>query len=507
MDKTIGKLRIKSDYSFRERPLPLIICSVYLWIVFTLQFIAISGDNSYRFTPVISAVALVFSVIFSYIVLKYLSFALNSVSIEAEKREKGLHVFIIFLLLSLAVCGVLFYRFFPGNFTPDTDSQLSQAYGKTPYNDWHPFLNTLIFYALPIKLGLGEWSLAAFQMILFSVALAYLLYTMYKLGLGVAVVSAAFALTFLSRFLRKFITYVWKDNAMMIFIIVLMAYYFNIVFSKGEWLKKTKNQIVFALFTVLALKMRHNAVLFILPFVMIVFFYLVKNKKAILKTVAFLLIGLIVVRGMYIGLKVEKPDQRMVETIGLPLTVWCNVIKENPEALPEETRELMYSFDTKENYDKYYSKGDFNTIKYETIDLEKIDKLSYVDAAKITIQCLKYAPKESLQAASVLTSIVWGFAYESLFQPIYIQIQDLLFSCNGAIMIAELFVAMCLILKRRKSIIHLIPVFCYNYGTMLLLSSLDKRFFIFNVPIFFPLIIIMLKDKNTFKQKAEGETK
>lgn len=76
-----------------------------------------------------------------------------------------------------------------------------------------------------------------------------------------------------------------------------------------------------------------------------------------------------------------------------------------------------------------------------------------------------------------------------------------LFGSIGLELLFMLVVALLLLAQRRMVGIHVIPLLCYDFGTMLLLSGSDYRFFLLNIPLWMPIIYIMLKDEATWKQK------
>ena len=74
---------------------------------------------------------------------------------------------------------------------------------------------------------------------------------------------------------------------------------------------------------------------------------------------------LITVKGpVYRILNVEEPDSRISESVGLPLTVIGNVMKENPVAMDEEMLDFAYSIAPYELWQKQYVCGNFNAIKF-----------------------------------------------------------------------------------------------------------------------------------------------
>ncbi len=138
---------------------------------------------------------------------------------------------------------------------------------------------------------------------------------------------------------------------------------------------------------------------------------------------------------------VERPDKRVTETTGMPMSVLCSVyvyMSQDPDAMSQEVREFMDSLATPDQWETYYSRSEgFNSIN------------------------LKY-----------------------------------LFNYLGLVILFLLFIAVAQLGHGNLARVFLvIPVMAYNFGTMLLLSGNDFRFFHFNFLLVVPLLYIILQGK------------
>lgn len=427
---------------------------------------------------------------------------------------------------------IYFMGQYPGGMTQDTISQYSQAVGDMGYTDWHPALHTLLFFTLPMLVWRNLGWIVFLQLLYFSLAFGYLIYVLHSNRCPTWLLAALCAYIWINPFMSTYMMNPWKDIGQTIFAIILMAYYVQIVCSKGEWLCKKKNLIVFSVVAVVCAYMRHNAILFVAPLVLLALFYALKNRwKLRAIALAVMIVCFCLVKVLYVALDVEAPGDRTVETVGLPVTIWCNVMQKNPEALPEETREYLYTIATPEAYQNEYSSGNFNSIKYSpAMDTSQIEALSYGEVFQYTLQCFRYAPRESLEALAKLTDQVWGIVGSEWPAAVTIdenkygiaaapvpgidgfvhQIQSLysvgvgrvLFGSIGMQLLAMLAAALLLLAKRRTAFVHIIPLFCYDFGTMLLLSGPDYRFFLLNIPLWMPVLFVMLKDDKTFESRS-----
>ncbi|MCD8130780.1 MAG: hypothetical protein LUE16_05805 [Lachnospiraceae bacterium] len=498
-----------------------------LFLYLLLYFILLASSNSCAITKAfwifLGLISLGFSILILSAAKKIGSLKLKSLSYLIDKTSY-LQIICVFLI-SL----IVFLFYFSGSFTEmaegsDVYVQYSQAIGQTPYSNWHPVLHTLLFFTLPLKVIEQYSFIVILQLVYFCLAFTYLIFVLRINGAPRLFLACLCIYIWLNPFLAPYMMSPLKDIAMMIFAILLLAYYIQIICSKAAWLQKKRNLLLFSLVSVACGFMRHNAVLFVAPLVLIVLFYAAKDKKIRFSLVATILITVFLVKGIYLCLNVESPSQRKVETIGLPLTIWCNVMQTYPSSLPTETQLALYDLIPEEFYDSFYLSAGFNSIKWnEGMNLDKIDALSYAEVLKYTYQCFRYDPKGSLEALASLTSFVWKMDIsDSVYNPLsdtneavfpaaatfVRQLATLfgtgfwgsLFGSYGLELFLMLITGVILLVQNRMSILHVLPFFCYDFGTMLLLTGRDYRFFLFNIPLWLPVLFLMLRDDAMFHE-------
>ena len=501
---------------------------IYLFVVFSFQTISVNAEYSFPFAVSVGAV----SFAFTYCVFYFggtLVCKVNTPAREWDKRSLRIVVGVIFGITFLFFCGYFLCQY-PGGSSPDVVSQYSQALSGT-YNNWHPALHTLLFFTLPLNLTSLGFPLVVFlQILYFCLAFAYLMSVLLRNGINPPFAVLFCVFVWINPYLATYLMYPWKDLALMIFAVILIAQYIQIVCTNGGWLEKKTNLAAFSVVSVLCMYMRHNALLLVVPIVVFSMIYARKNKRVVIGAIAVMAICILFVQGLYAVLNVEKPDKRTLETVGLPATIWCGVMQMSPQALPEDTREIMYEIATQEQYETNYIDGDFNSIKWAGANNAVIDEMSYAEVLKYTIQCIVYSPQESLEAFTKLTDIVWGTdeihasfrvnapgdyagvnsssqsklweyfnQYKSLFGSS--RVLKAMFGSYGIQMIVLLVVGTVLLAKKRISIIHTIPLFCYNFGTMLFLSGKGYRFFLYNIPVWLAVLFLMVKDRTVFESK------
>lgn len=499
---------------------------LYLWVVFFFQGICVDAGFSLAFLALLGALSGASAAGVVWLSRKQWPFsAVQQTTHSARLAAAG-------TLLTCAFYLVYFLAQYPGGSTPDVWNQYQQAIGEAAYSDWHPVLHTLLFFTLPLKLG-GSLGLIVFlQMLYFCLAFGYLLYVLCENGCPRAVLAFLCIYVWFHPILITYLAYPWKDLGMTIFGMLLMGQYIQVLCSRGEWLRRRRNLLAFAVVTVCCSYMRHNAILFTLPMVLLALFYGVRERKLRRWAAACIVVGMCLVKLLYAGLGVEKPGERVLETVGLPATIWCNVMQKSPDALPGEAQELLYRMASQEAYETCYQTGSFNSIKWSgQMDLTVVDAMSYAQVAKLTFQCFRYAPIPSMEALCKLTGLVytldnmgggfmraeigdnpWGIhsANNPAANKFLRQVAQfgssgagtIFFGSIGLQMLCMLIAAMAALARGRSAFVHILPLFCYNFGTMLLLSGWDYRFFLPNLTLWVPVIWVIAQD--TKKLPGQG---
>lgn len=288
---------------------------------------------------------------------------------ELNNRNNKSQVFLklAFYLIPFCLFFVYYLAYYPGGFSPDSISQYTQVINNQ-YSDWHPVIQTLFAFKLPLALS-GGWigSIVLFQIICFSAVLGYSFNTIFKFtNLKYTVLSMIFVL--LNPQVGYITMYPWKDISFAIGALLLLTYSLRIYFTKGDWLKKPINIVLFIITASLTTLFRHNALLFTIPLIIVVLFYIVKKRTLIIGLViclCILLLCLGVKFPLYFAIGVASPDKRQIETLGLPMTIIGAVVTHTPEALDEETREFAYKVAPKEVWEEKYKDGSYNAVKWD----------------------------------------------------------------------------------------------------------------------------------------------
>lgn len=434
-----------------------------------------------------------------------------------------------FYLIPLAVFLVYYIACYPGGFSVDSFDQYVQAM-ENRYNDWHPVLHTLLAFKLPLTLT-GGWigSVVLFQSLCFSGVLGYTGQVIRKyFGFLPAIVTVL--LTVLSPLVMLTSMHPWKDTGFAICTLLLATYSLQAVVTKGKWLHRPLNMTCFAVVAVLASVFRHNGILFTVPVILGVALCL-SRKRALALLMSIMLLFAAVKFPMYSILKVEAPDKRQIEMLGMPMTLIDAVAVAHPELLDEETLSFVYQVTPKEVLETEFETDSFNSVKFHRdTNLDVIEQYGTGKVLTFMLRCIKASPKTALNSFTqlagrlvFLSKAPTGYVYprvcpndQGITQTPNAAIIKLLKTYSdtasrhfGAVfmylgvqhLILIAFILAKVNLKRRldwTKLLVVLGVLCYNFGSGLLLSAWDDifRFFFYTFPVVPVLLLILCCNHN-----------
>lgn len=443
------------------------------------------------------------------------------------------------------VAGITFAVFFlwqiaywPGGFSPDSIDQYNQAITGR-YLDWHPTLHTWLFFRLPLFLFHGSAAaIITVQLIYFSLAIAYMFYVLYTSGCPQKFLIFAWLYIVLNPNNTNLMLYPWKDCAMTIFSVVLISYIVRIYLTKGAWLKKWYHFILFTVFAFLVCEMRKNAILFVVPIFIILFFFIHDIRFGmVISAICVILASLMLHGPVFSYMRVQEPDMSPEEVLGLPLTILSTVYAEDPESLSDEARNFMSSLATPEQWEDYVPQTSYLGIKYSNKDHAELVRQEGVERiVRYALEAAISSPQHAWRAFINLTRMVYGFDYEAgwgmntvgvsgnsygltttgnfilrkichLYSLICcITILKYFFRCTGTLILLMLFLAVGRLGKGNLSRVMLVLApMTYNFGTMLMLCGDDYRYFHFNYLIVIPIVYLILRDRDQVaSENVEG---
>ncbi len=511
-----------------------LIFALYVTVIFTLRVLTVDNCNIWMILLSIAAIFFVSLLIcpklFDWI--RALKIPVNTHDYTKKERRIWL---LIFFAVNFLVFFLRYVSVYPGGFVADNINQYTQMI-ENNYNDWHPALHTFIIFTLPYKLTGNIGSIVFMQVLYLSLSCAYMEYVL-MLYAGKKYAAATMLFIVLNPGIHSLAVIPTKDIAFSIASMVLITYTLHIFFTKGQWMNKKLNVVLFSLFAVLAVIFRHNAILLILPLFIAVMFYIDK-KQRIWITALFILLFLIIKIPLYNVMQVKDAEKRCVEMAGMPMTIIANVVKEKPEVLDDELKTFAYSIAPQDAWDEYQC-GNFNSIKWskngKNFNLNVLDDVGIFNVCRLAVKCIVIEPTSSLKAAAVLFNRVvavdgdvdWHQYTETADNSVGIEqtsgtLDDLFISYADIIMgtvfkylfyftgIINLVILAAVMAKMKfskhwKKILLCIPLLIHNWGTMLLLSGIDFRFFIVSFFIFASIMLIILGDNNKGNSEEESE--
>lgn len=183
------------------------------------------------------------------------------------------HTMLIFILL-LILHSIYFFAFSPGNMYIDSYSQWGQAMGGIQVDNWHPVFSTLLLRVSYYITGTP----IVFTLLQVVGSIAVFTYlSNILLNKNIKPVFVYFFILFImaGTVTLPSMTTIYKDNLYNIALLFMTLFLFNIVDSKGKWLKNSIWHIaVFTLNSIFLMLCRHNGVyVLIASFILFILFF------------------------------------------------------------------------------------------------------------------------------------------------------------------------------------------------------------------------------------------
>lgn len=489
-----------------------------LWLVPSL----VKDTYSIRFGLIKLIVAIISGIII-YICLNkaYEKFDFTIV-VDKNENKKYFMWFIIGFSISFLIMMLYFYAFFPGSFTSDNIQQWEQVQSGQ-FSNWHPVLHTYLIYL--VSRIINHYSFVVFiHILLFSCACGYLLTAMarWKLPKWCMILTEAFII--LNPMTRHMFIGLLKDATFSICVLILSAFLINIFLSKGNWFKSIKNCSCFTIIIVLLTIIRHNGLLLTVPLMLLMIWIIKKQSKRIIIAGLIALFCIVMIKNpMYNMLDVERPQNEFLESVGIPMTILCNIKVQEPGRLTEDANKVMNAIGYKDEVWDSYEYGNFNSIKWNSGACEYLNQVNKKHFMTMIGQMIIKEPALSLQAVYQLTRMGWDIrgnvnwnintaCYDNQWEYkwddnragirntifktdifMWTKFTKYFFSFAGVYIILLMLVGFLCSKRYGLSVLYIVlPVLCYDFGTMLLLCGTDYRFFHFNSMIVIPLCLVML---------------
>jgi hypothetical protein len=152
-----------------------------------------------------------------------------------QRSEVSKWTIVWYMLPMLFVWMFYLLAFFPGNMSPDSLNHWRQV-ENMEFNNWHPFAYTMVILALT-QIWDSPAVIVVFQMLLLSFVYAYGLYSFRQYGFGKKIAWVAAILWAVLPINGIFSTILWKDVVYSTFIVFLTIFVMKTVLQEGKNLR------------------------------------------------------------------------------------------------------------------------------------------------------------------------------------------------------------------------------------------------------------------------------
>ena len=332
------------------------------------------------------------------------------------QEKMDLRVFLAAFVIALGIFGCTFAACYPGGVNYDVSNQWHQVHSGE-FNNWHPLFHTLLVWLVTRIYDSYSFGLLV-QIVLFAAMLSRLTATLHRHGVPAWLALAIHTVVAASLPVRNTLMYLGKDSAMTLGVIALSTQTVEILYTRGQWLKKPLHAISMGVWLAFATLLRINALLWTVPLLLCVFFAFKPVRKQAALAAGVMIAFMAVVQGPVYGmLDVVYPDNTVEESVGLPMTILGDIKQREPDKLDAETTAFLRRLAPDEAWQETYSLHNYNSIKF-TYEREWIKYTPVEDILGMSARAAMAAPRTAFEAFNGLTDLVWdvtgqdeGFGY------------------------------------------------------------------------------------------------
>jgi len=439
------------------------------------------------------------------------------------RARMDFRVFLLAFGIALAVLGSAFAACYPGGVNYDISNQWRQAHSGE-YNNWHPVFHTLLMRGLTLICDSYPFCVLV-QIVAFAALLSYVTATLHRQGVPAWLALAVHALTVLTPLVRNTLMYLGKDSAMTLGVLTLTAQAVNLLYSRGAWLQKPARAVCMGVLLGAVSLLRVNALLWTLPFLLCAFFaYRPARRQTALAACVMAGFMALVQGPVYCALDVVYPQNTVEESVGLPMTVLCDIRRREPEKLDAQTTAFLDRLAPDEVWETVYVPHSYNSVKF-TYPREYIKETPLADILGMSARAAAAAPRTAFEAVNGLTGLVWDITGQDLaYRPVrnsgeiesarygsarlnamggrIVDVFDAVMGFgplryltrNLGVQLLLLLLVTLWALRRHgcRVLLLALPTLLYSLGTMLLLCGNDARFFHFALTVSLPSLLALL---------------
>lgn len=341
-----------------------------------------------------------------------------------------------------AFCILYFWyqAYYPGALSPESFEQYNQVLSGI-YTDSRPILHTLFTFTFPLKLTGEISSIVLFQIIEYAAVIGYMCYMLFKYG-GKFVSAAAFLFVILNPATGCMVVCPREDVTFAMGAVLLMTLGLQIHMTDGKWLKSRWSVAFFILTLCFTTLVKHNGILFTLPFLIVVLRCIDSKKKA--RFIIFFILAIDLIKGVLYPMLTDSAETYEMESLRIPVTL---------EELKET--DLVYAIDGATDW------GIWPGIAENDLGLE----LQENSERDLLVRYTEYSRN------SVIKYLFW-----------YVGV------INLVIMVVALG-------KGGNKSLYVLPLLCHNFASLILQTGSKYRDLYMNFPILPVLLFLLLGER------------
>ncbi len=242
------------------------ILNFILALLITLSFTwdAYNDFNFIKFFLVLILVVMIVNLVMPW---------LTKINISSDQKKAKWWEYLVFGLIIIIPLIILLIAYYPGYVKFDSLNQWRQVQTLI-YSNWHPVIQTLVFFHLPSLFYNDLISCSIFQALFVFLIMFYFAHFLRKNYLNFPVTCVVLLLMVLNPLFLNYSLLLLKDVSYSWCVFLGTILLINIVNTDGEFLAKKRNKLLFILMSIGVTFFRHNGIVaFLFMIIVLVIFY------------------------------------------------------------------------------------------------------------------------------------------------------------------------------------------------------------------------------------------
>jgi hypothetical protein len=444
--------------------------------------------------------------------------------------------FLIYFAVIFLCWSLFFIAFLPGVVTSDSINQITQATGKSAFNNHHPVFHTFII-AVCMKIGTlfhsnmaGVLAYSVMQMIFLAAVFSFTLCYMQKRNVSCKVIYPGLLFFSLYPVNCMYSFSMWKDIPFSAFVLILTLLLVEFVTRTPLFLKSKIKTVSFVLAFIFVILLRNNGIYVVLITLVLLFFFMKPQRKYIgfisLTCMSFFIIYKSIIFPYFnIG------EGSIREALSIPLQQTARVVKYHAGELTPYDKDIIHKILPVDNlgdcYDSrlsdpvknHFSESGFKEYKADYFSIWIKMFFKYPEAYLSSFLCNSYGylypvnkgvitagvRPNSLGITSMSPFLKGDKIY--IFSAIIAKIQkipvlSLFFSIGFVFDIILLLILLCCIKRKYKSVLVFIPALILLL-TVLASPVCGEARYVYALFICLPLFVALTIESDKFMMKQE----